>query len=42
MVSLKVGRSLEWDGERERVIGDDAAQALLRRDYRKGWEFPSA
>ena len=42
LVSLKVGRSLEWDGERERVIGDDAAQALLRRDYRKGWEFPSA
>jgi len=42
MVSLKVGRSLEWDGERERIVGDDAAHALLRRDYRQGWEFPRA
>ena len=41
MVSLKVGRSLEWDGAREQIIGDEAAQRLLRRDYRKGWEFPS-
>jgi predicted dehydrogenase len=42
MVSMKVGRSLEWDGAKERIIGDDAANKLLRRDYRKGWEYPSA
>jgi hypothetical protein len=42
MVSLRVGRSLEWDGAREQIIGDEAAQRLLRRDYRKGWEFPTA
>ena len=42
MVSMKVGRSLEWDGVAERVIGDEAANKLLRRDYRKGWEYPSA
>jgi predicted dehydrogenase len=42
MLSLKHGRSLEWDGEKERIIGDDAANKLLRRDYRKGWEYPKA
>ncbi len=42
MISLKVGRSLEWDGEKERIVGDDAAHKLLRREYRKGWEYPSA
>ena len=42
MLSLKVGRSLEWDGVKERIIGDDAANKLLRREYRKGWEYPKA
>ena len=42
MLSLKLGRSVDWDGEKERVVGDDAANRLLRRDYRKGWEFPAA
>jgi predicted dehydrogenase len=40
MLSMKHGRSIHWDGEKERVIGDDAANALLRRDYRKGYEYP--
>jgi len=40
MVSMKVGRSIDWDGERDRVLRDDAANKLLRRDYRKGWEYP--
>ena len=42
MLSLKHGRSLEWDGEKERIIGDEAANKLLRRNYRKGWEYPKA
>ena len=42
MLSLKHGRSIEWDGEKERIVGDDAANKLLRRDYRKGWEYPKA
>ncbi len=41
MLSLKLGRSLEWDGERERVIGDPAANDGLRRDYRGEWTYPS-
>lgn len=40
MLSYKLGRSVEWDGEKELCIGDDAANKLLRREYRKGWEYP--
>jgi len=40
MVSMKLGRSIAWDGAAERVPGDDAANRLLRRDYRNGWEYP--
>ncbi|MDO8539286.1 MAG: Gfo/Idh/MocA family oxidoreductase [Opitutaceae bacterium] len=41
MMSLKLGRSIEWDGVKERVVGDDAANKLLRREYRKGWKYPT-
>lgn len=40
MLSLKLGRSVQWDGEAERVINDDEANALLRRDYRGPWVYP--
>lgn len=40
MISYKLGRSLEWDGAREQIVGDPAANKLLRREYRKGWEYP--
>ena len=39
-ISYKLGRSLEWDGAKERIVGDEAANKLLRRAYRKGWEYP--
>jgi len=42
MVAWRRGRSLEWDGINEKIIGDDAANALLARPYRKGWEYPKA
>ena len=29
-------------GEKERFIGDEASNKLLRREYRKGWEYPKA
>jgi predicted dehydrogenase len=41
MISYRVGRSIEWDGAKERIVGDDAANKLLRREYRKGWEYPT-
>lgn len=40
MLSLKLGRSVRWDGAREQ-IGDDAeANRLLGRPYRAPWEYP--
>lgn len=42
MLSLKIGRSVQWDGEREVIIGDPEANKLLRRKYRKPWVYPEA
>jgi hypothetical protein len=42
MLSLKLGRSLNWDGATEQIIGDPEATALLRRDYRAPWHHPTA
>jgi predicted dehydrogenase len=42
MISYKLGRSLQWDGAAERIVGDEAANKLLRRAYRKGWDYPDA
>jgi predicted dehydrogenase len=40
MLSLKLGRSLQWDGDQEVVVGDPEATSMLRREYRKPWEYP--
>lgn len=40
MLSLKLGRSVEWDGEKERIVKDANANKLLRRDYRGEWKYP--
>jgi len=42
MLSLKVGRSLRWDGEKEVVIDDAEANKLLRRTYRDPWKYPNS
>jgi predicted dehydrogenase len=42
MLSLKLGRSLQWDGEKEMIVGDDEANKLLSRPYRGSWEYPKA
>jgi len=42
MLSLRLGRAILWDGEKESAIGDAEANALLRRTYRKGWEYPES
>jgi predicted dehydrogenase len=39
-VSMKVGRTLEWDAAAGSVRGDDEANALLRRPYRAPWRHP--
>jgi predicted dehydrogenase len=40
MVSLKLGRSVRWDGANHRVVDDPDANKLLRRDYRAPWVYP--
>lgn len=40
MLSLKLGRALEWNGAKEEVVGDRAANRLLQRKYRGEWEYP--
>jgi len=42
MMSLKLGRSLRWDGAKEEVIGDPEANKLLSRPYRGPWQYPTA
>ncbi len=41
MISYKIGRSINWDGVNEKIIEDAAANALLKREYRGDWEYPS-
>lgn len=40
MLSLKLGRSIQWDGTKERCIDDEEANQLLRRQYRTPWVYP--
>ena len=40
MLSLKIGRSVRWDGRKEQIVGDSRANRLLRRDYRPPWKYP--
>ena len=37
LISWRLGRPLEWDDEKERFVGDTAADYLLSRDYRSPW-----
>jgi predicted dehydrogenase len=39
LMSIKVGRKLRWDGENEKVIGDDEANRLLSRPMRGPWHI---
>ncbi len=40
--SMKLGRSLAWDAEKQLVAGDAEANALLRREYRAPYTHPEA
>ncbi|MEO6436207.1 MAG: Gfo/Idh/MocA family oxidoreductase [Tepidisphaeraceae bacterium] len=42
MLSLKLGRSIRWDGEKQTILDDPEAVALLMRPYRAPWEYPQA
>jgi predicted dehydrogenase len=40
MISWRTGRSLEWDGAKEQIVGDIEASKLLSRPYRGPWAYP--
>jgi predicted dehydrogenase len=40
MLSWKLGRSVTWDGAKEQITGDAAANELLSRKYREPWKYP--
>jgi predicted dehydrogenase len=37
-ISLRLNRRVKWDAEREEIIGDAEASALLLRPYREPWD----
>ena len=39
-LSMKLGRSLEWDSAKGRIVGDDKANEELKRPYRAPWVHP--
>lgn len=39
MISMDLGRTVEWDAAREQIVGEDAV-ARMRRDYRAPWRHP--
>jgi predicted dehydrogenase len=41
-ISYQVGRALTFDGKAEKFVSDKEADRLLTREYRKGFEIPSA
>ena len=41
-ISMQLGRALNWDARKALVTGDEEANSLLRRPYRKPWIHPEA
>jgi predicted dehydrogenase len=37
-ISLRTGRKITWDAEREDIVNDPEAAAMLTRPYRKPWD----
>lgn len=38
-IAWQAGRSIRWDGEKEQVIGDPEANALVMKPYRAPWKL---
>jgi hypothetical protein len=37
-IAIRLGRNLTWDPVQEQIVGDSEANALQRREQRKGYE----
>ena len=40
ILSLKLGRGIVWDGEKQTIPNDPEACKLLSREYRSPWKYP--
>ncbi|HLP76425.1 MAG TPA: Gfo/Idh/MocA family oxidoreductase [Candidatus Paceibacterota bacterium] len=40
LISMLVGRKINWSVEHEKILGDADASKLLTRPYRSPWKFP--
>jgi len=38
-IAARLGRTIQWDGEAEQIIGDELANSMLVRPYREGFEI---
>ncbi len=38
-ISWQVGRSIRWDGEKDRIVDDPEANALVSKPYRAPWKL---
>ena len=38
-IAARLGRDLKWDAAAGKIVGDDQANAMVARPYRKGWEI---
>lgn len=39
-LATRLGRTLAFDSDKEQIVGDDEANALVRREYREHWGTP--
>lgn len=39
-MAMKLGRTLNWDHQNQRIVNDDEANRLLQRPYRQPWVHP--
>jgi predicted dehydrogenase len=37
-ISLRTGRKIRWDADKEEIVGDEEASAMLDRPYREPWD----
>lgn len=38
-IAIRLGRKLEWDAEKQQIVGDEEANGWLAREQRKGYEI---
>lgn len=39
-IAVRLGRKINWDCEKEEIVGDPEAQKLVMRPYREPWKLP--